>query len=381
MSGTWAPQRAVKNIQEGLRATHAELAANGITTAVLAQFYSWEGGMRGPEFATQFFETLQAFAPSVPSTLLPQLRFETYMYAHYDNIVALCPKYDIPYLVFNDHLPHKELAAGKRPPRLAGQALKAQRSPDAHHAYLRELHEASDRVQKHLPDLIEALGDTILLGSHNASAKEHATWAERGISICEFPETQEAAEQAHQRGNCVVMGAPNVLRGGSHKKNVGAKLLIENHLCDALASDYHYPAQRLPHFSLPPDRARSHGRLFRPILHAYWDLKIADTLLGNVLILSLNKKHRASKAPLRKVIQLTSQVSLRSDCCCLSQFPWPKSYSNGPSSGPLLFLLCHKDGELHFSPQQAFLHVQRPVQSNFPCAHHNSDCHRPVASP
>ena len=111
-----APRRgAVKNIQEGLRATHAELAANGITTAVLAQFYSWEGGMRGPEFATQFFETLQAFAPSVPSTLLPQLRFETYMYAHYDNIVALCPKYDIPYLVFNDHLPHKELAAGKRP--------------------------------------------------------------------------------------------------------------------------------------------------------------------------------------------------------------------------------------------------------------------------
>lgn len=249
-----APRRgAVKNIQEGLRATHAELAANGITTAVLAQFYSWEGGMRGPEFATQFFETLQAFAPSVPSTLLPQLRFETYMYAHYDNIVALCPKYDIPYLVFNDHLPHKELAAGKRPPRLTGQALKAHRSPDAHHAYLRELHEASDRVQKHLPDLIKALGDTILLGSHdNASAKEHATWAERGISICEFPETQEAAEQAHQRGNCVVMGAPNVLRGGSHKKNVGAKLLIENHLCDALASDYHYPAQRLAAFQLAP---------------------------------------------------------------------------------------------------------------------------------
>ena len=51
-----APRRgAMKQMNEGILAVEAELAANGITTAVLAQFYSWEGGVRGPEFAAQVF--------------------------------------------------------------------------------------------------------------------------------------------------------------------------------------------------------------------------------------------------------------------------------------------------------------------------------------
>ena len=50
-----APRRgAVSDLAAGLVAVEAELAANGITTAVLAQFYSWEGGMRSPDFARKF---------------------------------------------------------------------------------------------------------------------------------------------------------------------------------------------------------------------------------------------------------------------------------------------------------------------------------------
>ena len=40
------------------------------------------------------------------------------------------------------------------------------------------------------------------------------------------------------------MGAPNVVRGGSHSGNVSASDLVAHGLCDALASDYHYPAPR-----------------------------------------------------------------------------------------------------------------------------------------
>ena len=46
---------AMKQLDAGLVACEAELAANGITTAVLAQFVSWEGGMRGLDFAEQVF--------------------------------------------------------------------------------------------------------------------------------------------------------------------------------------------------------------------------------------------------------------------------------------------------------------------------------------
>ena len=49
-----APRRgAMKQMNEGVRAAESELAANGITTGVLAQFVSWEGGLRGLEFAEQ----------------------------------------------------------------------------------------------------------------------------------------------------------------------------------------------------------------------------------------------------------------------------------------------------------------------------------------
>ena len=55
-----APRRgAMKQMAEGLIAVEAELAANGITTAVLAQFVSWEGGVRGLEFADQVFQDPQ----------------------------------------------------------------------------------------------------------------------------------------------------------------------------------------------------------------------------------------------------------------------------------------------------------------------------------
>ena len=59
-----APRRgALKDLQQGFEATHNELAANGITTAVLTQFYSWEGGMRGPGYAKQFYKILTSLSP------------------------------------------------------------------------------------------------------------------------------------------------------------------------------------------------------------------------------------------------------------------------------------------------------------------------------
>lgn len=46
------------------------------------------------------------------------------------------------------------------------------------------------------------------------------------------------------------MGAPNVVRGGSHKKNISALELVQEGLCFALASDYHYPSPRLAALAL-----------------------------------------------------------------------------------------------------------------------------------
>jgi alpha-D-ribose 1-methylphosphonate 5-triphosphate diphosphatase len=242
-----APRRgAMKAMREGVIAAEAELAANGITTGVMAQFYSWEGGLRGPEFATQVFAAIREARPEVVTDLVPQLRFERNLLDHYEELPAKVAEWGVKYVVFNDHLPHDRLAAGRRPPRLTGQALKAGRNPDRHFELLLELHRRGSEVPAALDGLTRALAAAgVRMGSHDdRTADDRAAWRARGVRIAEFPETAEAAEAARAAGDAVILGAPNLVRGGSHKGNVSALELIVMGLGDALASDYHYPSLR-----------------------------------------------------------------------------------------------------------------------------------------
>ena len=242
-----APRRgAMKQLSEGLVAAEAELAANGMTTAVLAQFVSWEGGLRGLEFADQVFSGIRDTAPELVTDIRPQLRFETHMLDLYDSLPQRMAEWGVGYVVFNDHLPHDRLAAGKMPKRLVGQALKAGRSPESHLAQMQEMHARRDEVPAALDRLCAELAQRgVKMGSHDdQTAEGRDLWRARGVTLAEFPETQEAAEAAHGAGDAVIMGAPNVVRGGSHNGNLSALDLISMGLCHALASDYHYPSPR-----------------------------------------------------------------------------------------------------------------------------------------
>ena len=232
-----APRRgAVRNLGAGLVATEAELAANGITTAVLAQFYSWEGGMRSPEFALAFLSAWSDMAGHFDTDLSVQLRFETHMLDHYTRFYDLVCRFQVPYVVFNDHLPHRSLAAGKKPPRLTGQALKSE-VPAALQGLARRLQARET-----------------LLGSHDdADAAADALARGLGAIVSEFPETEAAAEAAATTQRSVVLGAPNVVRGGSHNGNVSAADMARRKLCCALASDYHYPSLRFAALALAED--------------------------------------------------------------------------------------------------------------------------------
>ncbi len=242
-----APRRgAMTDLAEGLVAAEAELAVNGITTGVLAQFISWEGGLRGADFAARVFAAIAEVAPGLATDLIPQARFETHLLEEYADLPERLMDWGVRYLVFNDHLPHQRLAAGKRPSRLTGQALKAGRSPEAHLRLLQELHARGPRVPGALDALTGRLTAAgVRMGSHDDStAESRARWRARGVRIAEFPETQAAARAARAGGDAVILGAPNLVRGGSHKGNAGARELVAAGLFDALASDYHYPSPR-----------------------------------------------------------------------------------------------------------------------------------------
>ncbi|MEM6376288.1 MAG: alpha-D-ribose 1-methylphosphonate 5-triphosphate diphosphatase, partial [Pseudomonadota bacterium] len=230
-----APRRgAMKDVDQGLIAAEAEIASNGITTAVLAQFCSWEGGMRGAEFAEKVFAAKTQIARRVGTDLRAQLRFEIGLLDHYAALESLIDRHAIQYVVFNDHLPHDEIASGKRPQRLTGQALRVGKNPDRHWEDLQAMHAVMAQVPAALDRLCEALNSKgIALGSHDDSTPEdRATWRGRGVKIAEFPETLAAAEAAHSAGEPVILGAPNVVRGGSHKGNISAIELISMGLCD-----------------------------------------------------------------------------------------------------------------------------------------------------
>jgi alpha-D-ribose 1-methylphosphonate 5-triphosphate diphosphatase len=246
-----APRRgAVTDPGEGLATLDAELAANGITTAVLAQFFSWEGGMRGPDFAETLAGVLARAQPMTDMRM--QLRLEVNLLAEYPRARDLIRGAGIGYVVFNDHLPHAALAAGKRPPRLTGQALKSGRSPEAHLALLQKLHGMRDEVPEALAALAaDLMADGVILGSHDDASRDiRARFRSIGARIAEFPETADTAAAAHDAGDAVIMGAPNVVRGGSHDKKVAAAEIIRAGHCDALVSDYHYPTPRQAAFAL-----------------------------------------------------------------------------------------------------------------------------------
>jgi alpha-D-ribose 1-methylphosphonate 5-triphosphate diphosphatase len=77
------------------------------------------------------------------------------------------------------------------------------------------------------------------LASHDDESVAHIDEAcDLGATVSEFPVTLEAAERAKARGMIVVMGGPNLIRGGSYSGNVPAADLARADLLDAFASDY-----------------------------------------------------------------------------------------------------------------------------------------------
>jgi alpha-D-ribose 1-methylphosphonate 5-triphosphate diphosphatase len=92
----------------------------------------------------------------------------------------------------------------------------------------------------------------IPLASHDDTTNEHvAQSVQDGVAIAEFPTTLEAAQGLHAAGVRVLMGAPNLVRGGSHSGNVGTAELAKAGVLDVLSSDYLPASLLMAAFVLP----------------------------------------------------------------------------------------------------------------------------------
>lgn len=78
-----------------------------------------------------------------------------------------------------------------------------------------------------------------VLASHDDTDTAHVVRsASHGVHFAEFPTTTQAAEACSAHGIKVMMGAPNLIRGGSHSGNVAAADLAKAELLDIVSSDY-----------------------------------------------------------------------------------------------------------------------------------------------
>jgi len=242
-------------LETGLHATDRDAAANGVTTAWLAQSWSWEGGHRSPEAAEDMMEALASLRPHLMTDLRLQLRVETHTVDTADRLLAAVRRYGIDYVVFNNHLDEALHLAQSRPTELALWAAKSGRSPEAQLALVEATRKQSPQVPRFLCRLAEAF-DTLGVhyGSHDdPDGETRERFSMIGARICEFPTARSAAALARAVNDPVLMGAPNVVRGGSQSGNIAATDLIRRGLCDALVSDYYYPALSRAAFRLVDD--------------------------------------------------------------------------------------------------------------------------------
>lgn len=90
---------------------------------------------------------------------------------------------------------------------------------------------------------LESALNRIMLSTHDDDTVEKVdAQIAIGATVSEFPVTVEAAQRARERGMTIIIGAPNVMRGGSQSGNLAASVLIEADLADAICADYHAPS-------------------------------------------------------------------------------------------------------------------------------------------
>ncbi|MDX2204293.1 MAG: alpha-D-ribose 1-methylphosphonate 5-triphosphate diphosphatase [Hyphomicrobiaceae bacterium] len=104
----------------------------------------------------------------------------------------------------------------------------------------KKLEQYNRNYRRHRTELVAlAKARGIVLASHDDTTIEQVEESiADDVAIAEFPTTLEAAKRSHEADVKVVMGAPNVVRGGSHSGNVAAETLAREGVLDILSSDY-----------------------------------------------------------------------------------------------------------------------------------------------
>jgi alpha-D-ribose 1-methylphosphonate 5-triphosphate diphosphatase len=224
-----------------LHDTEAQLLANGITTAFHGVTLSWEPGLRSLTAWHALLDALEARRWSCDMRV--HLRWEAYNLEALDIALADIAVGRVHLVAFNDHTP-AILKKIKDPVEGAKYSGRAGMGIDEFRALADRVSARADDVPAALERVAATSRDAgVPMASHDdATIATRTEFRRRGARICEFPMAEEVGQAARAAGDWVVMGSPNVVRGGSHLGWASAARLSEAGICSVLSSDYFYPA-------------------------------------------------------------------------------------------------------------------------------------------
>ncbi len=236
----------------GLASFDREAACHGVTTAFLAQSWSWEGGHHAPDHCEAMLAALDAYRPQMMTDLRIQIRAETHLVSEAQRLIEVVRRFGVGYVVFNDHLDEGFQMSRVAPAAFAHWAGKVGKTPEELAEAIQVARDSRGEVARSLCRLAEAFDAMgVVYGSHDdPDGETREKFRMIGALVAEFPLTLRAASAAHAMFSPVIMGAPNVVRGQSQAGNASASDLVAAGLCDALVSDYHVPALPLAVWSL-----------------------------------------------------------------------------------------------------------------------------------
>ncbi len=223
----------------------AELAGCGITTvfdAIRVGSIEGKGGMGWTRYARQLATELLSLRASGALKISHHMHLRAEICSHSlaEELAEFGPDDRIGILSLMDHTPGQRQFADIDQYRtyMMGKhglsAAKFAEHVETRQALGERVREAHERAAV---DAAQRFG--AVLASHDDTTAGHvARSAAHGIALAEFPTTEEAARACRQHGIAVMMGAPNLIRGGSHSGNVSAAELAEADLLDIVSSDY-----------------------------------------------------------------------------------------------------------------------------------------------
>lgn len=223
-----------------------QLLASGITTAYLSATDSWEPGLRSRQTLRRLVDAL-ARRSGAPDVRL-HVRHEQCNVTDVDELERWILDGTVAFLSYNDHTPGGIAGVGSPSEERVRRAGVDRETFDSTMDAAVAVRDVGADADRRLAAAARTAGCPT--ASHDPSDEgDLARDLDLGVAVCEFPLSMALADRYRAHGIPVLMGAPNLVRGGSHLGNLSVRDAFAPGV-DLLCSDYHYPSLLAAPFAL-----------------------------------------------------------------------------------------------------------------------------------